>query len=70
MKRKGKDMAQGEFTIEECKHARECVDEVMKAFPKNKVINFVGHFNDLFLFIDAGQRHLLAEEGSASAKKG
>jgi len=51
-------MAQGEFTKAE---ATECVialNEIMKAFPKSKIGEFVGHFNDVFLFLSTCQREL------------
>lgn len=43
-------MAQGEFTKEEAKECHDALDEVMKAFPKSKVGEFVGHFNDRCLY--------------------
>ena len=46
-------MSQGEFTKEEGVATREAVDEIMKAMPKSKVMDFVGHFNDIFLFLNA-----------------
>lgn len=51
-------MAQGEFTLEECEATEEALTEVMKAFPKSKAIEFIGHFNDIFLFLSAVKKHL------------
>ena len=48
-------MAQGEFTKEEAKHVEETVVEIMEAMPKRKAADFVGHFNDIFLFISAAK---------------
>lgn len=49
-------MAQGEFTKEEAKAVNEAFGEVMKAFPKKKVPEFFGHFNDIGLFLSAAER--------------
>lgn len=46
-------MTQGRFTKEEAKECHEALDEIMKAMPKTKLMNFVGHFNDIFLFLNA-----------------
>ena len=46
-------MAQGRFTKEECVNCREALDEIMKGMSKSKVGNFIGNFNDLFLFLNA-----------------
>ena len=46
-------MTQGKFSKEEAQASKEALEEVMEAFPKSKVGEFVGHFNDLFLFLDA-----------------
>ena len=48
-------MAQGEFTKEEAVLVIESVDEVMKALPKAKLLKFLGHFNDIFLFLEAAK---------------
>lgn len=49
-------MAQGEFTKEEAQATIEAVDEVMKALPKRKVGEYLGHFNDIFLFLEAAKK--------------
>lgn len=49
-------MAQGEFTKEEAKATKEAVEEVMKAFPKSKAGEFLGHFNDIMLFLNAAEK--------------
>lgn len=48
-------MAQGEFTKEEARETIEAVGEIMKAFPKRKVRDFFGHFNDILLFLEAAK---------------
>lgn len=48
-------MAQGEFTKEEAAETKKAVEEVMKAFPKAKKAEFIGHFNDIFLFLSAAE---------------
>lgn len=45
-----------EFTKENAKNAREAFDEIMKAFPKKKVPEFFGHFNEVALFLDAAEK--------------
>ena len=55
-------MAQGEFTKQEARASREALDEIMNGIPKTKAAEFVGHFNDLFLFISAAEREAPEEE--------
>jgi len=49
-------MAQGEFTKEEADATIEAVNEVLEALPKRKKIEFIGHFNDIFLFLGAAKK--------------
>ena len=51
-------MAQGEFTREECAATEEALKEIMEAFPKTKALHFIGHFNDVFLFLRAVKKRL------------
>jgi len=55
-------MTQGTFSKEEAESCKEALDEVMKAMPKSKVVNFIGHFNDIFLFLSAA-KEAAPEEG-------
>ena len=55
-------MTQGKFSREEAESCREALDEVMKAFPKSKVGEFAGHFNDIFLFLGAAGKVAPSEE--------
>lgn len=48
-------MAQGEFTKEEAQETIEAVQEVMDGMSKKKV-EYIGHFNDIFLFLEAAKR--------------
>ncbi len=46
-------MSQSDLTKENAINCIEGLEEVMKAMPKSKALDFVGHFNDLFLFLEA-----------------
>jgi hypothetical protein len=59
-------MAQGQFTKEEAEFTEKAVKEVMEAMPKKKVGEFLGHFNDIFLFISAAKEAAPAEAELAS----
>ena len=56
-------MAQGEFTKEEADATTEAIDELFKALSKAKQREFVGHLNDISLFISA------AKQAAPSSKK-
>ena len=49
-------MSQGDFTQEECDLARECVDEIFTALSKPMKMKFIGHLNDVLLFIAAAKK--------------
>lgn len=55
-------MAQGDFTKEEAAETIKAVNELFEAIPKSKRTNFIGHLNDISLFIEAAGR-------AAKAKK-
>ncbi|MEN6367646.1 MAG: hypothetical protein ABFC88_12600 [Thermoguttaceae bacterium] len=46
-------MAQGDFTKQEARQTLEAVDEMFKALPKSKQMNYLGHLNDICLFLGA-----------------
>ena len=46
---------------EEAQNCYEAVEEIMKAFPKNKAMEFIGHFNDVMLFLGEAKEKLPAE---------
>lgn len=50
-------MAQGEFTKQEAKATIEAVEEMFKALPKSKQPDFIGHLNDIFLFIEVAESY-------------
>jgi len=62
-------MTQGKLSKEEAKSCSEALDEIMKAMPKSKVGDFIGHFNDLFLFLSACQRELPSEQVEVPASQ-
>lgn len=49
-------MAQGEFTKEEADAMAEAVSEMFKALSKTKQREYIGHLNDIQLFIEAAKR--------------
>ena len=61
-------MAQGEFTKEEAKQTEEAFTEVFEALPKSKRPNYLGHANDIYLFLAACQRDPVGEEGMSDEK--
>lgn len=60
-------MAQGEFTKEEADATIEALEEIMKAFPKSKAVDFFGHFNDVMLFVGAAKEAAPAEAEAKAA---
>ncbi len=48
-------MTQGEFTKEETTSCEEALNEIMKAMPKSKAVEFIGHFNDIFLYLSSAK---------------
>ncbi len=49
-------MAQGEFTKAEADETVTAVKEIFGALSKAKQREFIGHMNDIYLFIDAAKR--------------
>ena len=49
-------MAQGEFTKQEASRTREAVDEMFEAIPKSKRMGYMGHLNDILLFLSAAEK--------------
>lgn len=62
-------MAQGEFTKEEARQTTEAVDEIMKSMSQKKLGEFIGHFNDIFLFVAAAEKAAPTEAEVKSAKQ-
>lgn len=50
-------MAQGEFTKQEAKVTLEAVNEMFEAIAKRKQGEYLGHLNDICLFIGAAARN-------------
>ena len=55
-------MAQGQATKEKAVSCKEAISEIAKAFPKSKVGEFIGHFNDVLLFLSACEKVLPSEK--------
>lgn len=55
-------MAQGEFTKEEAQATIEAFDEVFKALPPKKKAEYIGHANDIFLFLEACKQNCPGEK--------
>lgn len=62
-------MAQGEFTKEEADETVESIKEVAQSLSKNKTLEFFGHFNDIFLFIEAAKQAAPTEAEFHAAQK-
>ena len=60
-------MAQGEFTKEEAKETAKAFGEVFDALPKRKMAEFLGHANDIYLFLSAAERNAPSEANQQSA---
>lgn len=48
-------MAQGEFTKQEVEETSKAVEELFNAIPKSRRYDYIGHINDIFLFLDAAK---------------
>lgn len=49
-------MAQGEFTKEEAQAVIEELSELFDALPKSKRFDYIGHLNDIALFLEAAKK--------------
>ncbi len=49
-------MSQGEFTKSEARETATAFKEVFNALPKTKQLNFIGHANDIYLFLSAAEK--------------
>jgi len=61
-KRRRIPVAQGQATKEEAVKVKEAFDEVFRALPKSKTMDFIGHANDIYLFLEAAARVLPTEK--------
>ncbi len=48
-------MAQGQFTKEEASSTEEAVEEIFKGLSKSKQGEYLGHLNDILLFLRAAK---------------
>lgn len=55
-------MAQGQFTKEEAAETIKAFQEVFEALSKKKQCDFIGHANDIYLFLEACKRECPAEK--------
>jgi len=49
-------MAQGQFTKEEADATLKAIGEMYDAIPRSKKMGYLGHLNDVCLFIEAAKR--------------
>ena len=54
-------MTQGKLSKETAKDCYEAMDEIMKAFPKSKTMEFIGNFNEIMLFLGQAKSELPSE---------
>ena len=58
-------MAQGQFSKQEADATVKAVDEMFNAIPKSKRMQFIGHLNDIMLFIEAAKHSAPDEHETA-----
>ncbi len=56
-------MSQGDFTKEEATATVEAVSEMHAALPKTKQMDYLGHLNDILLFLSAAKKVAPKENG-------
>lgn len=61
-------MAQGQFTKQEADFVHTAANEMFLGLPKSKRMEFLGHLNDIFLFIEAAKRAAPNEEPTEEKK--
>lgn len=61
-------MAQGQFTKQEAQNIIETFKEVFDAISLKKRPNYLGHANDVFLFLEAAQRAAPEETKTTNAQ--
>jgi len=61
-------MAQGEFTLEETEEIEKTATEVFEGIPKSRRVRYLGHMNDIYLYLGAARRHLKSMEGDKTDK--
>jgi hypothetical protein len=63
-------MATGDFTKEEGEFVKEGLNEVLEDLSDEKTMDYLGHFNDAFMFIDAAIQEAPSEEEDSSSNSG
>lgn len=53
--------SQTDFTPERAKEIRDTVDDMFKGIPKSRRMEYIGHLNDIMLFIGAAERTMKPE---------
>lgn len=59
-------MAQGRFTKEEAEHVNKALNELFEAVPKTRRMDFLGHLNDIALFLGAAKQAAPSEGSTKS----
>ncbi len=49
-------MSPGEFTKEEAQRVADAVEELFEAIPKSRRMEYLGHLNDVLLFLGAAAK--------------
>ena len=61
-------MAVGDFTKEEAKVVHECIEEMFEAIPKRRQMEYIGHLNEVLVFVERASKHALHERDEAEAR--
>lgn len=62
-------MAQGQFTKQEAERTEEAVNELFEALPKTRRFGYIGHLNDILLFL-AAAKQAAPDESAVKQKAG
>lgn len=54
-------MAQGEFSKEEARETSKAAKEMFEGIPKSRRGDYLGHLNDILLFLSAAERNAPTE---------
>jgi hypothetical protein len=63
-------MAQGQFTKQEADQTKSAIEELFDALPKSKRMGFIGHLNDILLFLNAAKSKAPDESEVKDAQTG
>lgn len=53
---------QTDFTLERAKEVREIVEDMYRGLPKARKLDYIGHLNDILLFIGAAEKRMRGSE--------